>query len=523
MPPNLGNELAPEAVRPSVAYLDASRRTVWIAMMLLIILGMILRAAYIGHSTYNPDEPVGQAVVRGLSFPQHWDTNWALHEVPSHFRYDQYNFSSYHYLLFFWQKLLGVAGVTTTLSLEALRALNLLLGFIFLLSLLATARKNMGEYAVLATVAAGAAFPLLVQDAHYVRCEAMLTAGVGVLLWWSLRERHRPPGWSLAAGGFLVGWLVACKATMILASPLLLLPLLPNKQGGPFVWSTLPQCSGFLALGVLAGFASGVPFGLVQPTLYLSGLQHLAMEYSSAMPPYTQPDMAACRWVTLEYLQSTLGWGFWGFTGVGIFGFARSFGLLRLLCVLVPSILAFWLFGNQPFFSERSYSPFIPIACLLFGAGIQLVADLIKQSLKAPRLAVAGAIALLLSLSLAIPANLSFKIVFMGFSGRDDLAQDIAIQQMKGDRQGQEFTILGSNYNQANTHAIAAAVAARESVMILILDANDRASHDAVTNIHTQFGAELLGSRDTLFADLPTCTLHTFISQRLWLLYLPPK
>lgn len=490
----------------------------------LLIVGLFLRAAHLGHETYNPDEAVGQAVSHGLEFPGQWDTNWALYEVPIHFRYDQYNFSSYHYLLFLWQKMAaGWTQPASEPSLTVLRALNLPLGFIFLGALALTARRQLGPWAPITAIGAAAVFPLLIQDAYYVRCEAMLTAGVAVLLWWSLRERSLPSAASLLGAAMLLGWLGACKATMILALPLLAVRLIPERLDHPIPWATLLRHGSILAAGLLLGFALGVPFGFFQPTTYLAGLQRLALEYSSPFPPYTQPDMAPSRWVALSYFHHTLGWAFWGLVAAGMAKLVRILGWNRALCLAAPVGLALFLFGNHPFFSERSYSPFIPIICLLFGAGFQQLADVFGK-LPAVRSPVrAGALALLLLLTLVTPAHLTWKLVFLAFSGREDRAQDVAITQMKGDHQGHEHAVSGFLFSEPEKQAITASIGTGQSVLILVLDANDPVSRGSVAFMYREFRAELLGARENLFADIPTCTLHTFLSQSLWLFHIPPK
>ena len=108
----------------------AETRSSWFCWMLwiVVLLGVGLRLAYLDHRTYNPDEQIAQAVVKNLSFPHQWDTNWAKSEVIDSFRYDQYNFSSYHYLLYFWKVLCSWFGLDRVDQLWVLRMLNGLFG-----------------------------------------------------------------------------------------------------------------------------------------------------------------------------------------------------------------------------------------------------------------------------------------------------------------------------------------------------------------------------------------------------------
>lgn len=116
-------------------------------LLLVVLIGVGLQMAYVNHKTYNPDEPIALAVVQNLSFPRQWDTNWAKTDVTEYFRYDQYNFSSYHYLLYFWKEMLRVLGIDWTQYPWVLRALNGLFGAVFLTAVALTGRRLAGNMA----------------------------------------------------------------------------------------------------------------------------------------------------------------------------------------------------------------------------------------------------------------------------------------------------------------------------------------------------------------------------------------
>ena len=160
------------------------------ALFFCLLLGGALRLGYIDHHVFHGDEQIARSVVQNLSFPSQWDTNWARsdHQLRSEFRYDQYSFSSYHYVLYFWKSTVSAAGLDVVNHPGAFRALNGLFGLVFIGAIALAVRQTVGEIAGVAAACAGAIIPLLVEDAHYMRCEAMLTAGVAVLVWLSTRR-----------------------------------------------------------------------------------------------------------------------------------------------------------------------------------------------------------------------------------------------------------------------------------------------------------------------------------------------
>ena len=516
--------VATAASRPDLTGLKGFSAWFRWSLVLVMILGVSLRVAYIAHEIYNPDEQTAQAVVRGLSFPDQWDTNWAKNDVSEIFHYNQYNFSSYHYLLYFWKSLIAVFAPDKVHHLGALRTLNGLLGLVFMLAVALAMRKSIGEIAGISAALAGAIIPLLVQDAHYLRCEAMLTTGVAILIWSATWQEPLRPWWLLLFNGMIAGWLVAAKATMVLALPLLVLLLIPARSPNEKPWRLFCGQTGLISLGVALGFVLGVPYGVAQPQLYLSGLAKLAAEYGhTPWPPYTSPDLAPSIGVALDYMQSTLGWGFWLVTAFGSIGKIRACGWWRTTIMVLPLAAAFAVFGGHAYFSERSYSPFFPIVVLLFGAGVQFCIGAIVSFLGKLQSYRAALVVVLLSTTLALPSFYSWQIVAHGFSGREQREKDAALTRMKGSLSGKVMVIIGSRFLASDNRAITAALERKEPVLAVINDSYDSVTPRTLATLQGTFDARLLGVRESLFPDIPTCTLHTFISPRLWLLYIPPK
>ena len=495
------------------------------SLVLLLLLGVALRLGHIEHDFYHMDEKIAQAVVKNLSFPQQWDTNWAKTDLSpeSGFHYDQFNFSSYHILLYFWKCLVSALGVDWVNHPGALRALNGLLGLISIWAVALAVRQIAGEIAGIAAAGAGAIMPLWVEDAHYLRCESMLTAGVAILLWLSTR-RDSTNRWVLFSSCLIVGWMMACKATTGLAAPLLLIILInaANRPLGRQQSLLIPL--GIAGLGLVVGVVLGVPGGVAQPQLYLSGLARLAVQYRSPLPPFTRPDMAPSLGVTLEYMKGTLGLGLWAVAVLGVGSMIKLAGWWRTGLLLSPLAAALLVFGGHAFFAERSYSPFLPIAIVFFGAGIQLLVRTIMRRF-GPKRSYHAAIltAFLLTVTLALPMIYSWQLVFRVFSGQERLEEKKAIVRMKGDLSGQIVSMDQMAYYPDNYRSISAAVEAKEPVLVIVLDYNEPYSGSCLITLQNRFNGRILGVRESIFPNLPPCFLTTFISPKLWLIYIPSK
>lgn len=502
---------------------ERSGRWFWSSLVLCLLVGLTLRVTYLNQHYFNPDEEVARAVVKGLNFPRQWDTNWGKSDVAAIWHYNQYNFSSYHYTLYFWKGLLSLLGIDWDNNPGALRACNGVFGLVFIGMIALATRHWAGDFGGIAAAFAAAIAPLLVQDAHYLRCESMLTAGVAVLLWLPpLREPTRR--WILISGGLITGWMIAGKASMGLAAPLLLLLLFkPADSPALLPWRTLGLLSGLIGFGVMLGFVLGVPLGAAQPRIYLSGLAKLAQEYNNPMPPYTSPDMAPSIQAALAYLRGTLGWGFWTVTALGLMAMTGKWGWRRTTVLLLPLLAALSVFGQHPLFAERSYSPFLPIVLIFFGAGIHLLVEKIARHSAFLRKRRSLLLPAVLLPTLALPLITSWQIVFRCFSGREQMARDATIYDMRGDYRGKKVAMNGSAFGPKEEQVIAAAIEHQEPLFIILIDFYDPVTPRTLAMLQNKYAGQIRGVREGLFPELPTCTLHTFSSPRIWALYIPAK
>ena len=85
------------------------------------------------------------------------------------------------------------------------------------------------------------------------------------------------------------------------------------------------------------------------------------------------------------------------------------------------------------------------------------------------------------------------------------------------------MVLIGARFSNKNCRSIENLVSKKDAILIVIIDYYDTITPACLAILQGPFHARILGHRESLFPDLPPCSLHTFISPRLWLLYLPAK
>lgn len=188
-----------------------------ILLSLVAVGGFFARSRYLSRDYFSPDEPVARAVLDHLREPGQWDTNWRVCGAPAPYDYDQFTFSSYHYTLYGWDR---ITRCIPGDELTRLRLLNAFLGVVSVICVGLAGRTLVGACGGIAAAAFVAVAPVLVQDAHYLRCESLLTAGAAILLY--LGSGLRSGGWAALVGGGVLGVLLACKISALLLAPMLL-------------------------------------------------------------------------------------------------------------------------------------------------------------------------------------------------------------------------------------------------------------------------------------------------------------
>lgn len=492
------------------------------ALALVSVLGLGLRAGYLSQPYYQVDEGVTTAVAAGLDYPHRWTTNWIKYAVPPEFHYDEFNFSSYHYLAHGW---IVAAGRTTSPEnrLTALRALNLPLSLAALLFTALAVRRTLGWLPGVFAAAGLAVLPILVQDAHYARCDSMLTAGVAGLIWLLAPEAHKTR-WHWAGAGAVGGWLVACKFSLLLLSPLFLGAVIAANTAPSPDWSGVRRSCGWLALGGSLGFALGMPGAIFDPYAFLRGVRTLRSYYAGFHPPYSLPDHGPVMGNLLAYLVVIIGPGLLVLSVLGALHAWRRTSpvwIAGLLLTLISSVL---VFGSQSFIAERNLSPFLPLLAVLAGTGLALILAWAKKLPGGAGRVAPGVAAFAAMVTLVPPLQLSLRMVARGFSLKELGEQNAFVERVAAEAAKQKLVFASGSLADAESFAAAEAVLREGPTVFAIYDFQDASSEEFVSRLAGNHGGRVLAKREGLFPELPCCTLTTMISARILVLQCgPPK
>ncbi len=485
-----------------------------IGLFLVTLAALIVRIRYLSQDYFSPDEPVALAVVDHLKYPSQWDSNWLTCKAPAPYNYDQFTFSSYHYSLYFWDK---ITAVFTSDRISRLRLLNALLGGLTVICVSLTAQKLTNGLGGIAAGLAVCLNPTLIQDAHYIRCESFLAAGAAAMVYLASNPSHK--SWACALGGVTLGILIACKASALFLAPILLLFFLNSNEPSSYWRKWL-----LLAAGLLAGFTIGAPSALAQPGLYIKGIIELRRQYASVLPPHTTLSLAPSFSRAIEYYWQTLGLGICIFSTAGIIALANNkHTRTHAIAALLTIALALWAFGREAAFTERSYSPFIPILAITYACGLSTLHTLLRSKFAQHRLIPTAVLGLATICTLTIPAVHSFKIIEWCFSGKEcnehlELTRELKKQHPEADTHlvhccdRSAFLDCYNKINQRKTPTI-----------LVIADFYDEGTAENIRRLTANRDWALLQVRESLWPTLPTCTLHTFFSARLWVILFKPE
>ena len=406
--------MEPEAASPS----PRGRRLGIAVAAGILSVGCGLRFAYLSGPYAQPDEPIAPYVVSRVLTSPYLDTNWAHTPIGREFGEAQYNFSSYYLTLGLLERIRAMAGAhpvdgNINAMIVFYRACSAGFGTLGLALAMLLAFRIQGWKLALGAGLWIAINPLLVQDSHYARPEAFLTLTTLGLLW-TCRTRGLSPGWRSLLAGALFGFLVACKVTLLLWFwlPLMACFVDAGEWARCAPGMRLARAA-LVAAGAAGGFAAGAPRAIADPGGYLAGLRYLRNEYAHPIDYYSHDSGAMVYDFLARYLAETAGLGVACLFAVGL---AASLAARRwrILMMIYAPVLTLALFiGAQRTFFERNFSHAMPL--YLLGAGIGLVA--LAEAGRVRRWS--GPLAAVFCAAAAlVPAGLTGRMVFSGFSGR---------------------------------------------------------------------------------------------------------
>ena len=351
-------------------------RKKWIGYILVLLCcAVYIFFRYLAGNAYTQsDEIIPIKVIENILRTGHWDTNWALADLPQHFKSDQYNFSSYILTLFVMTKFLYFVlhiikpNTPIVINLIHLRFFSALFHVVTILLTYAVGKSLFDSRRIGITAAwLAAIFPLLFQDSLYARPESFTTMLTLLLVLLLTRQRQKPQIlWFFIMGG-LIGFLIAAKITFLV---LLALPAIFGfSYRNPKRWFYI-QLMGALGIGLVYGFVLGAPYALVNWSVYLYGIASLFSQYAGEHRPYGLPNGNI-----LERLAYS--WHYFSAIGAGWFLLLAVSGWLLLLKKRLHVFLAIGLFffvivyfSIKPVFFERNFGFAIPFLGMCVGFAI---------------------------------------------------------------------------------------------------------------------------------------------------------
>jgi hypothetical protein len=483
-----------------------------VGLLAVLTVAAVLRLSYLAEDYGHPDEVIATKVVAALRANGDWDSNWARADFGSDFRYDQYNFSSYHYALYLFSLLVDTLPGATSWEAER-EGLSLHRLFSALLATVAVGqvawlgRKLAGPIAGVGAGAGAALLPLLVQDAHYARPEAfvtVLTLGVVALSWpraaWCPRR--------LIVAGILVGLLVACKVSML---ALVWLPLVSlwSVRDYRVGWSRAAAAPALVGMGLLIGFYLGVPYVLINPVAYLNGINQLMVQYTGTHPPHGLIEGGPVGVMIARYAAATAGWGG---LALGMFGAAslvRSRQWAALALIAGPLTIFCAYFATRTVFFERNLSHVAPMACVLAGVGL----GALHRALGRRGAGWAGlGTAVVAAVAMARPLDLSHRLVFDHYSQAGQRRMLAIESEVRARFPGMEVQFYEALSSHARDSLLTHFERGGPPVIVRLVDYHDEWSRHYGPSLLAPFVAEEIAVNPSLFSDVPGCTLHTYSS-----------
>jgi len=484
----------------------------WVPLVAILVLGFGLRAAYYDRGYAHPDEPITKEVVGHMRKSGDLDTNWAKAPTLSvDLRYDQYNFSSHLYATYWFYRFTKL--VPGTLGWRSDREGFVVYRFfsVLLATLVVWQAMRLGERLGGRGAALGAGWltawaALLVQDAHYARPEAFVTALMLALVAWCWpREKLRVV--AVAAGSITVGLLVACKVSMLLIGWMPLVPLVAAWRGAARKQRTAALASWLP--GVVGGFVAGAPGAVADPAALVNGIEFLMNQYAGLHPPHSRLEGGAVAPLMAGYFVATLGWPviLSACGGAGVLVWRRRWA--ELVLVGGPVVLFVGYFSTRSVFFERNLSHVLPLFLGLAAVGAMAAAEALGRRVR-------GSVRVLAPVVFAVLVVASWRVtgplINMEFSGKGaerHQAFEAELREKFIEVDWKEVLLL----NDGPLVELEARMKRDHCpVLLRVTDFNDEWSAYNLSLLAPRFQARLVGDYPGMFAHVPACTLHTYHS-----------
>jgi len=482
----------------------------WLGPLLIGIVAFGLRSAYYTEKYGHPDETITFEVVRYMRSSGDWDTNWAKAKLEPGFNYEQYNFAAYHHATFGFYRLVKVIPVLDEWRSRdggfwVYRFFSVLLATLAVMQTWWLARRIGGARVGLVAGIGAAVLPGLVQDAHYARPEALVTVLTLTAVLLSL-PRPTFSAWRGLGAAVVLGVAVACKISLLALAWLPLVTLIPFERGKA---PGLGRCLGVVGLtllGLVLGFALGAPDAVANLQTYVRGVGYLTQQYAGLHPPHSPlVDQTATGLLTRYYLSTLGGLGLGAaLVGAWVCWWRRRWAVAVVLAG--PVLLFAGYFCTRTVFFERNLSHILPLGCVLAALGLAAGATWIARR---SGVRAAWVLAGLLALALLRPTDITRRLIheFSGVPAKARAAQRDKLRLTHPDLIWRETDLLSTAaLDELRQHFKEAG----GPLLLRVIDYHDEWSAYHGPRLQAQFEAQLLATVPSAFADVASCTLHTY-------------
>jgi hypothetical protein len=484
----------------------------WIAIAVLA-LGVGLRFFCYRTASEMPDECITVEVVGHMRQSGDWDVNWAKADLSPDLKYDQYNFSTHLYGTFFFYRFSKwVPGTTAWRSRDhgvaVYRFFVALLAATSVLLTFGLAHRIGGiGIAIGATLLTGVS-TLLVQDAHFVRPEALTTlltvATVGFCL-----PASKPTWWRPCLAAWLLGLLIACKVSLLMLVWLPLVPVLAN-------WSLLRRrwlLLGAIPLSVGFGFACGAPAALWHPAAFLDGVHHLTEQYGGLHPPHSHLHGGPVYDMMGRYFVATLGWPLVVGVAFGLYRGVREKRWYELLVVSAPWLLFFGYFSSKSVFFERNVSHVLPLLFIVAAQGAVEVGRWFSCWTRVQGGLVAGLVIVVMA---AQPTRVTKALVTKEYLGRGAKEHDRYEAVLQREYPNAEWWREALMTEEPLGRLAERMRKSQQPVLLRVTDYRDEWTAFTTKLLLDRFVVDAVGVYRGTFPYVPTSTLLTYHSAPEW-------
>lgn len=480
----------------------------WCLVFAVIILGVALRLLCYETTPGIADEDITIEVVGHMRRSGDWDTSWVKADLTPDLKYEQYNFSTHLYATYFFYRLTKwLPGTEAWRSRDNGNAVyRFLAAALAAWSVLLTYQlaRRVGDNitAIGATLLVGIS-TLLVQDAHYIRPEALTTVLTLVAVMWSL-PNGAASRWRPIAAGFCIGLLIACKVSMVLLG---WLPFVPVVAG----WRSLRREGIVLLLvlvGIAIGFLGGAPGAVLHPSAFLNGVHHLMEQYAGLHPPHSHLHGGPVYDMLARYFVATLGWPIVVCASIGLYRCIREKRWAELVVLSGPWLLFFGYFSTRSTFFERNVSHVLPLLLIVAAQG----AVAAVRCLPALRIRL-GVVSLMVFAILVIqPARLTAALIKNEYFGRGEAAFIQYEARLRAQYPNAEWRYETLMVDEQLNRLADGLRTIRTPVLVRVTDYGDDWTAAMVKALFERCDVETVGYVPGSFPTVPTSTLLTYYS-----------